>query len=96
MHQNFTPLVVCGTIAVVYCSTIYYGLPYGILTGNTSVVFMILLMILVSLVLGLTLIAYNFQSLLELLFVHILFGWWEKITMISLIKKNLIAHKKKN
>jgi hypothetical protein len=45
---------------------------------------------------GLTILAFNFQSLFEIGVLYALFGWWEKSSMIILVRKNLIAHKKRN
>jgi hypothetical protein len=51
--------------------------------------------ILVGMILGLTLLTYNFQSMLEFLMVKILFFWEQKSIQI-LILKNLTAHKMRN
>lgn len=46
-------------------------------------------------ILGLTLISANLRGFVEILVTYLLF-FWEKKSMRSLIKKNLVAHKRTN
>ena len=51
--------------------------------------------ILLGLILGLTLLSMNLRGIFEKILIHILL-FWEKRSMKTLIRKNLIAHKKTN
>jgi len=48
-----------------------------------------------SLILGLTLLAANLRGFIETIVVYVLF-FWEGKSMRSLLKKNLMAHKRTN
>ena len=82
-------------ICVVTGMTVYYFLPYSLLTQNASLLLNIFFFILVGLIFGLALIAVNMRGLVEKLLIYVLL-FWEKKSMRILIKKNLIAHKKTN
>lgn len=84
-----------GFIAVIYGLSIYYLLPLSLLTANLSLMLAIFFSILLGMILGLTMITYNFQSMLEFLLLKIIL-FWERKSMQILIVKNLIAHKLRN
>ena len=75
--------------------TVYYFLPYALLTTNAALLLQIFFFILLGLILGLTLIAVNLRGFFEKILIYVLL-FWEKSSMRILIKKNLIAHKKTN
>ena len=60
LDRNFAPLVTFGLLTVCYGAAVFYGLPFGLISGSFTILLWILFMILLSLILGLTLIAYNF------------------------------------
>ena len=89
------PYLVFGTICVVTGMTVYYFLPYSLLTQNAGLLLNIFFFILIGLILGLTLIAVNLRGFLENILIYVLL-FWEKRSMRILVKKNLIAHKRTN
>ena len=60
IDMNFGPLVAFGILTVAYGSIIFYGFPYALISGSFSVLMSILFIILAGLLLGLTMLAYNF------------------------------------
>ena len=48
-----------------------------------------------GLILGVTLLAINLRGAIEFILIYVLL-FWEKKSMITLIRKNLIAHKRTN
>jgi ABC-type antimicrobial peptide transport system permease subunit len=93
---KLAPLVTFGVLAVSFGCMLFYGMPYALISGSYSVLLSILFAVLISLILGLTLIAYNLQSVLEIAYTKLLLQWWEKKSTINLLRKNLVSHKKKN
>ena len=93
--RNISSLIVFGILAVLYGVSVYVLLPLSLLSFNLGLLLGIFFVILLSLILGLTLVAINFQHLLEVLIVYTLLIW-EKKSMRLLILKNLTAHKERN
>ena len=93
--KNVVPYLTFGLICVLYSAGIYYLLPLGLLTMNLTLVLYIFFGILMGMIFGLVLIAFNFQSSIELFFTYLLF-FWERKSMRLLIKKNLTLHREKN
>jgi len=60
---NSAPLVCFGTIATIYGISVYYVLPLALLSGGFQLLLIIFFVILLGMVLGLTLIAYNLVGL---------------------------------
>lgn len=89
------PYLVFGSICVVIGMTVYYFLPYALLTSNAALILQIFFFILLGLIFGLTLIAVNLRGFFEKILIYALL-FWEKRSMRILIKKNLVAHKKTN
>lgn len=89
------PYLLLGLLCVLYGAGIYYILPYSLLTGNYSLVLGIFFFILIGMILGLVLLAFNFQRIFEIVTAKILF-FWERKSMQRLMIKNLTAHRKKN
>ena len=89
------PYLLFGSLAVIFGVAVYYGLPYALLQLNLGMILTIFFMLLLGMLLGLVLFAVNVQSALELALLYLLF-FWEKASMRAVLKKNLIAHKKKN
>mmetsp|Transcript_5162 Transcript_5162/g.7941 ORF Transcript_5162/g.7941 Transcript_5162/m.7941 type:complete len:177 (+) Transcript_5162:1910-2440(+) len=87
--------IVFGTVAVAYGLSIYYFLPLAMLSFNFQLVLQIFFFILVGMLFGLSLLAFNLQRFLEIILTQVLFIW-EKKSMRDMITKNLAAHKMRN
>jgi FtsH-binding integral membrane protein len=88
-------LVLFGVIAVVYGCTIYFVLPGTFLTLNLGLMLDLFFLILLGMIFGLTLIAFNLQRIIEIFFINTLL-FLEKQSMRILILKNLTAHRESN
>jgi len=77
---------------VFYGLSIYYFLPYSLLSFNFGLLLTIFFLILIGILLGLTLISLNLQRILEYFFTYIIL-FFEKWSMKQLILKNLVAHR---
>ncbi len=75
--------------------TIYYFMPLSVLTFNLGLLLEIFFFILLGMIFGLTLIAFNLQRLIEHVVVYICLFFERKSTKI-LILKNLSAHRESN
>lgn len=84
-----------GMIAVTYGLSIYYFLPLAMLSFNFSLILKIFFFILVGMLFGLSLLAFNLQRFLEILFTYA-FLFFEKKSMKSMVLKNLSAHRMRN
>mmetsp|Transcript_18017 Transcript_18017/g.30686 ORF Transcript_18017/g.30686 Transcript_18017/m.30686 type:complete len:557 (+) Transcript_18017:920-2590(+) len=93
--QNMSSYIVFGLVAVVYGLSIYYFLPLAMLSFNFALVLKIFFFILVGMLFGLSLLAFNLQRFLEIILVYVFF-FWEKQSMRNMILKNLTAHKLRN
>ena len=74
---------------------VYFVMPLAILSFDISLLLMIFFLILVGMLLGITLIALNLQSVIELAIVNSLL-LFERKSMKLLIVKNLSAHRQSN
>ena len=93
--KSVTPIVLIGTISVIYGMSIYYLLPLALLTMNLTLLLDIFFLILLGMIFGLTLLAHTLQQVLEWITVHVLL-FFERKSMKQMIVKNLIAHKIRN
>lgn len=87
--------IVFGTIAVTYGLSIYYFLPLAMLSFNFALILQIFFAILVGMLFGLSLLAFNLQRFLEIILTYV-FLFWEKSSMRQMVTKNLTAHKLRN
>lgn len=87
--------IVFGIVGVVYGCGIYYFLPLAMLSFNFALILQIFFAILVGMLYGLSLLAFNLERFMEIIFVY-LFLFWEKSSMRQMIFKNLTAHKMRN
>ena len=71
------PLITFGFLSVVYGVVIYYALPLGLLAHDFSLILNIFFMILLGLIVGLSILAFNLQSVTEIALVYLLL-FWEK------------------
>ena len=89
------PYLLYGTVACVFGIAVYYGLPAALLRLNLGMLLTIFFMLLLGMLLGLVLFSVNLQSAMEFLLLYLLL-FWERKSMRAVLKKNLIAHKRKN
>lgn len=89
------PYLIVGFIAAAAGITVYYVLPLSILTFNLGLLLEIFFLILIGMILGLTMIAFNLQRVIELIVVYTLL-FFERQTMKILVLKNLSAHRESN
>lgn len=87
--------IVFGVIGVTYGLGIYYFLPLAMLSFNFALILEIFFAILIGMLNGLSLLAFNLQRFVEILLTYI-FLFWEKSSMRQMIFKNLTAHKLRN
>jgi len=93
--QNLGTYFIVGSISVLYGAGIYYLLPYSLLSANLSLLLYVFFFILLGMILGLVLLAFNFQKIFEVCLTYLLF-FWERKSMKLLIMKNLDLHRQKN
>ncbi len=84
-----------GSIGTVFGVMVYFVMPLAILSFDISLLLMIFFLILVGMLLGITLISLNLQSVIELAIVNSLL-LFERKSMKLLIVKNLSAHRQSN
>lgn len=89
------PFVLFGLLCVLFGVTVYIILPQALLNENPGVILNIFFLILGGLILGLTLLAANLRGFIEIIVTYLLL-FWERKSMRTLIKKNLVAHKHTN
>ena len=90
--KDVVPYLLFGTVSIVFCALIYFGLPISILANNIGLILTIFFIILLGLLLGLVIMATNLQSAFEFLLMHILL-FWETKAMKMILKKNMVNHK---
>ena len=93
--KNTGPFLIFGTVAVLFGISIYYVLPLGLITQRLGLILTIFLVILLGMMTGLTLFTSNLQGFIEVFLLYVFF-FWEKKSMLILLRKNLSAHKQHN
>ena len=89
------PFLVFGLLCVIVGITVYIVLPQALLAENATLILQIFFLILIGMILGLAVLTSNLRGFIEILITYLLL-FWEKKSMRSLIKKNLVAHKHTN
>ena len=89
------PYLLLGGLGAIAGISVYFFLPLSIITVNLGMMLTIFFSLLIGMIIGLTLIAFNLQRSLELLLVNTLL-FLEKKSMKLLIVKNLSAHRESN
>lgn len=84
-----------GLLCVCTGTIIYVVLPQALLSENIALVLTIFFGILIAMILGLTLLTANVRSPIETLIVYLLL-FWERSSMVTLLRKNLMAHRSRN
>ena len=93
--KDVLPYLLFGSVGSVFGFAIYYGLPLSLLELNFGLILKIFFLLLMGLLLGLVMMAVNLQSALEFLLMHVLL-FWESKSMKELLRKNMVAHRRKN
>ena len=82
-----------GSVSVTLGITIYYGLPLALLQINFGLILAIFFLLLMGLIVGLVLISINLQGFFEVVLMYLLL-FWEAKSMKSLLRKNMLAHRR--
>ncbi|KAJ3055820.1 hypothetical protein HK097_009124 [Rhizophlyctis rosea] len=92
------PYAVAGILMAGLGFTIYYLLPLALVSRNMELMFDLFIGLLIGMLLGLVLLASNFQPLAERVLLRGMFlvFFWESGAMHRIIKKNLLAHRRRN
>jgi FtsH-binding integral membrane protein len=93
--ERKVPYLLFGAIGSLAGIMIYFLLPLSVITLNLGLILEIFFLILLGMILGLTLIAFNLQRSFELLILYTLL-FFERTSMKLLIIKNLSAHRESN
>lgn len=89
------PYFLIGIICVGFGISVYFLMPLSLLTMNLGMLLGIFFAILLGMFTGLTMLATNLLGFLEVFFVYMIF-FWEKKSMRTLLRKNLVLHRDKN
>lgn len=73
--SNMSTYIVFGVISVAYGLSIYYFLPLAMLSFNFALILQILFAILVGMLFGLSLLAFNLQRFLEIFLTYLMLFW---------------------
>ena len=92
---NMTSYVIFGVIGCAYGISIYYLLPLSMLSFNYGMILKIFFFILLGMLFGLSLLAFNIQRFLEIILTYILLCF-ERKSMKMMVLKNLEAHRPRN
>ena len=88
---NRVPYIIFGLITFLYGLGMFYVLPLSLLSMKISLILGVFLFILMGLIFGLTLLAINMQTLVEVALTHLVL-FWEKPSMKKMIQSNLRTH----
>jgi uncharacterized protein YacL len=86
--SNNGSYIIFGTVSIVYGLSIYYFLPLSLLSFNFSMILNIFFFILISMLFGLSMLAFNVQRFLEIILTYV-FLICEKDSMRMMVLKNL-------
>jgi len=92
---NVIPFIIFGLLTFVYGFSIFYVMPLSLVSMKLSLLLGIFLFILFGLLIGLTLMAINFQRFVEIALTYIALCW-EKQSMKLLVTNNLKTHSMRN
>eukprot|EP01119_Soliformovum_irregulare_P000013 TRINITY_DN10013_c0_g1_i2.p1 TRINITY_DN10013_c0_g1~~TRINITY_DN10013_c0_g1_i2.p1 ORF type:complete len:909 (+),score=248.09 TRINITY_DN10013_c0_g1_i2:3-2729(+) len=88
-------IIFLGAGGGIFGFSIFYIFPLSLLNQNFDLLGSILIFILIGFMLGLLMLASNFQLGLERL-IAFLFLFWESQTIRNLLRKNMVAHRSRN
>ncbi|CDW87905.1 family protein [Stylonychia lemnae] len=93
--KKMNDFIAFGTIATVFGISIYYLLPYSLLSLNLSLIMRIFIFILFGMIFALSLMALNVQRIIEVTFTRF-FLYYEQNSIKVMVLKNLQAHRGRN
>eukprot|EP01119_Soliformovum_irregulare_P020807 TRINITY_DN6797_c0_g1_i1.p1 TRINITY_DN6797_c0_g1~~TRINITY_DN6797_c0_g1_i1.p1 ORF type:complete len:1024 (+),score=319.29 TRINITY_DN6797_c0_g1_i1:58-3129(+) len=88
-------VILMGVMTTGFGVGVYYLLPYALLSFNLGLLLNLFVVLLIGLLLGTTMLAINFQNILEKILIYSLL-WWERAAIRDLVGKNMIAHRMRN
>ena len=88
-------MIVISLLLLLFGFSIYYLFPLALVSTNIALLLNIFFILLLMMLFGLVMISINFQSAVEQLLIF-LFFFWEKPTIPQILKKNLMAHRRRN
>ena len=94
-RSNILPSLIFGIIVVAYGFTIYYLLPLSLLSLNLGLVLQVFFCILLSMLLGLCMLAINIQKPMEKLLTYIILAC-ETRSMRRMVLNNFKSHTSRN
>jgi len=86
---------IVGFALTIFGVSIYYLLPYSLLSLNLQLLLNLFVVLLLGMLFGMSLFTLNLQTIGERILVHVLF-FWEKRGIKSIVLKNLVAHRVAN
>ena len=89
------PLLLVGLFLTIFGFSIYYIIPLSLLAEQLALLLNMFFALLIMMLLGLVMLALNFQRLLEQALTYIVF-WWDRPAIRSVVLKNLVAHRSRN
>ena len=69
----------------------YYVFPLALITQRLSLLLMMFFALMISMLIGLLILSFNLQHLIENFLIATLFQWWESKQIPYIVKKNMIA-----
>ena len=92
---NHTILII-GFILILFGVGTYYLFPLSLITQNLSLLLFCFFALMVSMLIGLSLLSFNINHIIQKSLILLLFGWFESISVQHILYKNIIAHKRRN
>eukprot|EP00186_Timspurckia_oligopyrenoides_P005004 CAMPEP_0182451054 /NCGR_PEP_ID=MMETSP1172-20130603/43509_1 /TAXON_ID=708627 /ORGANISM="Timspurckia oligopyrenoides, Strain CCMP3278" /LENGTH=1001 /DNA_ID=CAMNT_0024648789 /DNA_START=220 /DNA_END=3225 /DNA_ORIENTATION=+ len=89
-------LIALSIVAVIYGFVVYYAFPKALLHGDLSLLLIVFLILLLSILFGLTFLVVNTDRMCMLVFYYVLFGWWMKDVVTKLFRLGIIQHRLRN
>jgi len=91
-----TTVLLVGITGVVFGFCVYYLFPLALITQRLSLLLLMFFSLMISMLIGLLILSFNVQHLIEEALAMVLFQWWESRVLSHVVRKNMIAHKHRN
>ncbi|EFC43843.1 predicted protein [Naegleria gruberi] len=88
--------IVMGVVGIIFGFSVYYVMPLSMLTFNITIMMYMFMAVILAMLLGLVLLSLNFENIIEFIVVLFTIRIFEKVSVIDLVEKNLIAHRERN
>ena len=88
--------LIIGTFCVVFGFCVYYIFPLALITQRLSLLLAMLFVLMISMLVGLLLLSFSIQHLVERALIFLFFAWFEKRHIRHIILKNMQSHKHRN